>query len=70
MVATPEQYPWSSYRIHIGHRSTPAWLKTDFILDYFGRKAPDAKNSYRRFVEALLDSAYESPLQATVASTV
>jgi len=36
----------------------------------FGRKVPDAKNTYRRFVEDLLKSAYESPLKATVASTV
>ena len=47
MVAKPEQYPWSSYRSYIGQCTTLAWLKTDFILDYFGRKAPDAKNSYR-----------------------
>ena len=47
MVAKPEQYPWSSYRSYIGHSPIPEWLKTDFILGYFGRKAPDAKNSYR-----------------------
>lgn len=70
MVAKPEHYQWSSYRSYIGHSTTPAWLKTDFILGYFGRKAPDAQNTYRRFVEDLLDSEYESPLQATVASTV
>jgi hypothetical protein len=70
MVATPEHYPWSSYRSYIGHSTTPEWLRTDFILGYFGRKASDAKNSYRRFVEDLLDREYESPLQATVASTV
>ena len=70
MVAKPEHYQWSSYRSYIGQCTTPAWLKTDFILGYFGRKASDANNSYRRFVEDLLDSAYESPLTATVASTV
>src|SRR5262247_400612 len=70
MVAKPEHYQWSSYQSSIGQCATPAWLKTDFILGYFGRKASDAKNSYRRFVEDLLDSAYESPLAATVAATV
>jgi hypothetical protein len=70
IVTRPEHYPWSSSRSYIGHSTTPAWLKTDFILGYFGRKAPDAKNSYRRCVEDRLDSAYESPLQATGASTV
>ena len=70
MGAKPEQYHWSSYRSCIGQCTTPAWLKTDFILGSFGRKAPDAKNSYRRFVEDLLKSKYESPLKATIASTV
>jgi putative transposase len=70
MVAKPEQYQWSSYRSDIGQCTTPEWLKTDFILGYFGRKASDAKNRYRRFVEDLLKRKYESPLNATVASTV
>jgi putative transposase len=70
MVAKPEHYQWSSYQSYIGQCTTPEWLKTDFILGYFGRQASDANNSYRRFVEDLLDSEYESPLTATVASTV
>jgi putative transposase len=70
MVAKPEQSQWSSYRSYIGHSTTPAWLKPDFILGSFGRNASDAKNSYRRCVEKLLNGAYESPLIATVASTV
>ena len=70
MVAKPEHYQWSSYRSSIGQCTTPGWLKTGCILGYCGRKAPDAKNTYRRFVEDLLDSEYESPLKAAVASTV
>ena len=70
MVARPEQYQWSSYRSYIGQCTTPEWLKTDFILGYFGRNAPEAKDRYRRFVEDLLKGKYESPLNATVASTV
>ena len=60
----------SSYRSYIGQCTTTEGLKTDFILGYFGRIAPDAKNKYRRFVEDLLDSEYESPLKAAIASTV
>ena len=70
MVIKPEDHQWSSYRSYIGHGATPAWLKTDFILGYVGRKASGAKHKYRRFVEDLLGREYESPLQATVASTV
>jgi putative transposase len=67
MVARPEHYPWSSSRSYIGQCTTPESLKTDFIPGNFGRKAPDAKNRYRRCVEDLLKSKYESLLKATVA---
>ena len=70
MVAKPEDHPWSSYRSYIGDSMTPAWLTTDFILGYVGRNASMAPTLYRRFVEDLLDRTYESPLHATVASTV
>jgi putative transposase len=70
IVARPEGYQWSSYRSYIGQNKAPDWLKTEFILGYFGKKVPDANNNYRKFVEDLLDSEYDSPLKATVASTV
>ena len=70
MVARPEEYQWSSYRSYIGLGKTTDWLKTDFILGYFGGKAPDAQSRYRQFVEDLFNSEYDSPLNATVASTV
>jgi putative transposase len=46
MVAKPEQDQWSNSRSYIGQRPTPAWLQTDCILGYFGRKSPDAKNEF------------------------
>jgi len=70
MTARPEEYQWSSYRSYIGEAKAADWLKTDFILGYFGSKAPDAQNHYRQFVEDLLGSDYDSPLKSTVASTV
>jgi REP element-mobilizing transposase RayT len=70
IVGKPEGYQWSSYRSYIGQCTAADWLKTEFILGYFGRKAADAKNKYRKFVEDLLDKEYDSPLKATVASTV
>jgi REP element-mobilizing transposase RayT len=70
MVGKPEEYQWSSHRSYIGQNKVTDWLKTEFILGYFGRKAADAKNKYRKFIEDLLDREYDSPLKATVASTV
>lgn len=70
MAVKPEEYKWSSYRSYISRDKAIEWLKTEFILGYFGGKVPDANNKYRQFVEDLLDSEYDSPLKATVASTI
>lgn len=48
----------------------PRLAEDGLHLGFFDEKVPDAKNSYRRFVEDLMKSEYESPLKATVASTV
>jgi hypothetical protein len=69
MVAKPEEYRWSSYLDYIGERKSPEWLETSFVLDYYGKGA-DRFVIYRRFVEDLLDSEYESPLGGVVASTI
>ena len=69
IVARPEEYQWSSYRKYIGQGKTPEWLKTDFILDYFGN-SDVAEKKYQAFVEDLLGNEYESPLQGTVGSSI
>ena len=70
MTARPEEYQWSSYRSYIGQVKATEWLQTEFILGFFGGKAPESHNKYRQFVEDLLGSEYDSPLKATVASTI
>ncbi|MDF1580550.1 MAG: hypothetical protein P1P74_07180, partial [Desulfuromonadales bacterium] len=70
MVARPEEHPWSSYRCYIGQNRAPEWLKTDFILGYFGADNVKAHKRYREFVEDLLVREYDNPLKEVVASTV
>ncbi len=70
IVETPEGYHWSSYRCYIGQSKAPGRLKTELILGYFGGMRAAAKNLYREFVEEKLEGEYDSPLQATVASTL
>lgn len=70
IVALPEEYQWSSYRNYIGQGKTLEWLKTDFILGYFGKSDTEAKKKYRAFVEDLIGNEYESPLQGTVGSSI
>ena len=70
MVARPEEHVWSSYRSYIGQSKAPAWLKTDFILGYFGGDDSEGWNGYRTFAEEQLVGDYASPLEGVVASTV
>ena len=70
MVAKPEEYQWSSYRCYIGQSKAPEWMKSDFILGFFGGNGLASKNKYRKFVEDLLGTEYDSPLKAVVASTI
>jgi len=70
LVDRPENYPWSSYCCYIGRSKAPAWLETGFILGYFGKKSTIAENAYSNFVTMMLKQEYNSPLQATVASTL
>lgn len=66
----PEAYPWSSYRGYIGQTATLEWLRTGFILDTFSPVREQAQKKYQQFVEDLLLTDYESPLNGTVASTL
>ena len=70
MVARPEDHPWSSYRRYIGQSRAPAWLKTDFILGYFGGDGSAGWKGYRAFAEERLGGDCTSPLEKVVASTV
>jgi REP-associated tyrosine transposase len=68
IVETPEEYAWSSYNFYIGKQKSPGWLHRDFILGYFGKKVPSAQKGYRKFIRALVDVEYESPLEEVTAS--
>ena len=68
MVARAEDYEWSSYRQYIGLTTSPAWLKTNFILGYFG--GTDAERAYQQFVSDALGQERESPMQKVVAATI
>lgn len=69
MVVRPEEYQWSSYRGYLG-TDAPPWLKTEFILGYFGEEVVAARNGYRAFIEDLLDKKYENPLDHAAASAI
>ncbi len=70
LVDRPENYIWSSYLSYIDRRKASDWLKTDWLLRYFGKRLSDSVNAYREFVEARSGVAKESPLGAAVASSV
>lgn len=69
-VRKPEDYSWSSCGSYTGDKTAPVWLKTDFVLGYFGLRKETAQKKYRQFVYDLIDKDYTSPLLSTVASTI
>lgn len=52
LVADPERWPWSSYRLTLGDAPPPPWLETRFTLQNFGEDLTEAIAAYRRFVLA------------------
>ena len=70
IVNLPEEYEWSSYSSYIGNKKSPEWLRTDFILGYFGKQLSEAQKNYKYFAVKLIDKQYESPLKDVVSSTL
>jgi len=70
MAERPEDFRWSSYRSYIGQNAAPEWLKMGMVLSYFGEKTEAAGTKYRTFVEDLLGTEYDSPLQNTFGAAV
>jgi len=50
MVATPGDWPWSSYRVTVGVEDPPAWLQADALLAQFGDRRGEAVDRYIAFV--------------------
>jgi len=56
MVAVPEQYPWSSFRAHVGLANC-VWLDLDPCIANLAGSEQERRRSYWRFVEQGEDSA-------------
>ena len=63
MVATPDEWPWSSYAFCLQDQFTPKWLDTDWLLGQFGAQRSEARKAYQRFV--MEGRGVTSPLLAT-----
>ncbi|MDD5329347.1 MAG: transposase [Sulfuricella sp.] len=50
MVASPADWPWSSYRAAIGLAEQPDWLDVDGLLCQFGKRRGPARTRYTQFV--------------------
>lgn len=51
LVRAPERYPWSSHRAYLG-RESAAWLRTSFVLGFFGRGLAESRRRYAAFMRA------------------
>ena len=52
LCATPEDWPWSSYRYTLGLDEKPAFLARDFLLECFAENPERAPAQLRNFVLA------------------
>jgi putative transposase len=52
MVASPDEWAWSSHSVLLGERPAPSWFDTDWLLRRFGSCRSEAVQSYRQFVMA------------------
>jgi putative transposase len=68
IVTKPEEYEWSSYRYYIGQAKAPTWLRTSFVLAYYGGMA--GVDKYREFVNEVREQDGESPLKGAIAATI
>ena len=50
IVMTPSEYRWTSYLSYIG-RVPYGFLKTEIIMDQFGKDIKEKQNQYRAFIE-------------------
>jgi putative transposase len=50
MVASADQWRWSSYQAMAGMTTAPKWLEVDGLLSHFGEKRKKAVRRYREFV--------------------
>jgi len=51
MVEEPGDWPWSSYNVTVGAKSSPEWLQVDRLLAHFGQKRDIARKRYKEFVQ-------------------
>lgn len=50
MVASPEDWPWSSCNATLGQAECPSWLAADALLSLFAKTRPAARRRYVQFV--------------------
>lgn len=55
----PEQWPWSSYRAHLGLSSPRGFLEVERVLRLFGRDDAKAREELARFVDLALPAGAE-----------
>jgi REP element-mobilizing transposase RayT len=57
LVADPKDYSWSSYIYYCRNDLHCPWIDQGWLLDYFGNSPGEARQGYRGFVGAPLDSS-------------
>jgi len=60
MVASPDDYPWSSHHVYAGNREE-SWVTTGFALSRFHLQRDKAVHAYRQFIRGQVGQSATSP---------
>ena len=70
MVNMPEDYFWSSYCSYLNCGEKPAWLKKEWITEYFGPGIRDSEVKYKEFIEEGIKDPLAYPEDKIVARAI
>ena len=65
IIASPDEFPWSSYPAYTEKMKCPGWLTTGEILSHFAKRKNTSIKKYRSFVEELDVASLEDPGKET-----
>ena len=66
IVKNPKEYNWSSYSAFIGKIKPFPWLETELVISQFGKRAKQARERYKEYVEGINTKELENPANELV----
>ena len=70
IVEKPEEYTWSSYPGYLNEKKGHEWVECSWVLSQFGNEKDKARRGYRKYMEEVLKTRVENPMNKLYGKTV